>query len=315
MIREEGRPMALDVYCYGMTVLSTIHRVVGDPLGGDGYAEIVESYVCPGGEGMNGALLLSGLGLVTAIGGPHFGSETHEVLRTYAERHRIDVSGVKVVSDDAGWRDLVILNGDQRTVLGWFGRYSSQPPPRWSEPDPDRIQRARAVAIDPFFGQSSELAAQLARRFGKPYVTIDCDYDGPLHGHSAATVVSREHRRRRYPELDEAECLARYTARGAGLTIFTAGRHSIRYARQGGATGSFMPYSVSTRSTLGAGDAFRAGIVFALLHGLDDDGAVRFAAGLAALVCTRLPIADNVPTLAEVEAFLEAKTGAAAAPE
>jgi sugar/nucleoside kinase (ribokinase family) len=72
---------------------------------------------------------------------------------------------------------------------------------------------------------------------------------------------------------------------------------------------------VSVKSTLGAGDAFRAGVVFALLRGLDDDRVVRFAAGLAALVCTRLPIADNLPTLAEVEAFLAARTIADPAPE
>jgi sugar/nucleoside kinase (ribokinase family) len=306
--------MSLDVYCYGMTVLSTIHRVAGDPLGADGYAEIVESYVCPGGEAMNGALLLSGLGLTTAIGGPHFGRDTHGVLRAYARRHGVDVSGVEVVADDAGWRDLVIVSGDQRSVFGWFGASFAHAPPRWSEPDPQRIARARVVAVDPFFGKSSEAAARLARDFGKPYVTIDCDYDGALHAHAAATVVSREHLRRRYPELDEAECFARYTAEGAGLTIFTAGRRSIRYARRGGPTGSLTPFSVTAKSTLGAGDAFRAGVVFALLRGFDDDRVVRFAAGLAALVCTRLPIADNLPTLAEVEAFLAARTVSDAAP-
>jgi sugar/nucleoside kinase (ribokinase family) len=61
---------------------------------------------------------------------------------------------------------------------------------------------------------------------------------------------------------------------------------------------------VEAKSTLGAGDTFRAGIVYGILRELSDGDCVRFASGLATLLCTRLPIADNVPALSEVEAFL-----------
>src|SRR5207253_462277 len=70
--------MKLDVYLYGMTVLSTIHRCASVLPPADGYAEIVETHVCPGGEAMNGAMLLSGLGLRVGIGGPHWGSATRD---------------------------------------------------------------------------------------------------------------------------------------------------------------------------------------------------------------------------------------------
>jgi sugar/nucleoside kinase (ribokinase family) len=300
--------MALDAYFYGMTVLSTIHRVASGDALADGYGEIVESYVCPGGEAMNGALLLAGLGLTTALGGPHFGSETHEVLSRYAARHGVDVAGVPIALEYPGLRDIVIVSGEQRSVLGWFGRFFSERPGRWSEPDPSAIERARVVAIDPFFGASSERAASLARSFGKPYVTIDCEHDSELHAHAAATIVSREYRSRQYPGQDDDGTFAKYTARSEALTIFSSGKDALVYARGSRPPVRFAPFSVDVKSTLGAGDAFRAGIVFAIATGLDDASAVRFASALAALICTRLPIADHLPSLAEVEGFLAART-------
>jgi sugar/nucleoside kinase (ribokinase family) len=296
--------MGLDVYLFGMTVLSTIHRCTsGLPLNG-GYAEIDETYVCPGGEAMNAAMLLSGLGLSTALAGPHWGVQTREVLGDYAKRHRIDVSGVSLDDGFAGVRDLVLVGGQERAVLGWFGRYFSGAEKRWGEPDGDAILRSRIVAIDPYFPGSSERAAELAVRAGKPYVTIDCPYDGELHRAAAASVISRQYRAARYSDQSDDALFREYSARGAGLSVFTSGAYPIRFGRAAGAAESLTPFTVDVKSTLGAGDTFRAGIVFGLLNGFADRECVRFAAGLSALLCTRLPIADNVPSLAEVTAFL-----------
>jgi sugar/nucleoside kinase (ribokinase family) len=299
--------MKLDAYLYGMTVLSTIHRCAAVLPLADGYTEIVETHVCPGGEAMNAAMLLSGLGLRVGIGGPHWGSATRDVLHRYAQRYQIDVTGVTVDQSFAGLRDLVLVGGAERAVLGWFGDYFSDPARRWGEPDASAIAGARVVAIDPYFPGGSEQAGRLARAAAKPYVTIDCPYDSELHQHAAATVISREHRRSHYPAVADEQLFFEYSARGAGLTIFTAGNGTIRFGRAGAASELLPVFPVSVKSTLGAGDSFRAGIVFGVLRGFDDRQCVRFASGLAALSCTRLPIADNVPTLVEVEAFLDGR--------
>jgi sugar/nucleoside kinase (ribokinase family) len=297
--------MSLDVYLHGMTVLSTIHRISGS-LEVDGYGEIAETHVCPGGEAMNAAMLLSGLGISTALGGPHWGTESREVLGRYARRYGIDVTGIRLDDGYPGVRDLVLVDDRHRTVLGWFGRYFSAPDHRWGEPDESAIARARAVAVDPFFGATSELAARMAAAAGKPCVTIDCPYDGPLHATAAGTVVAREWRSRHYPGVPDGELLARYASHGSGLTIFTSGKDEIRFGRRGEPGETFAPFRVEVKSTLGAGDTFRAGVVYGVLRGFPDREIVRFASGLAALVCTRLPIADNIPSLAEVEEFLRA---------
>jgi sugar/nucleoside kinase (ribokinase family) len=296
----------LDAYLYGMTVLSTIHRLSG-PLEPDGYGEIAETFHCPGGEAMNAAMLLSGLGLTTALGGPHWGTETREVLGRYARRYGIDVSGVTVDDGYPGVRDVVLVHGRHRTVLGWFGRYFADGVHRWAGPDPRAIARARVVAVDPFFGDASVEAARLAAAAGKPYVTIDCPCDGALHARAAATVVAREYRSRQYPGVPDEELLSRYTRGGPGLTIFTSGKDDLRFARPGVLPEALPVFPVEVKSTLGAGDTFRAGVVHGVLRGRPDREVVRFAAALAAVVCTRMPIADNVPSLGQVEDFLRTR--------
>ena len=61
------------------------------------------------------------------------------------------------------------------------------------------------------------------------------------------------------------------------------------------------PFSVTVRSTLGAGDTFKAGCVYGLLHGMQDTELVRFAAACSAIAISRFPLPLNPPTLAEVK--------------
>ena len=52
--------------------------------------------------------------------------------------------------------------------------------------------------------------------------------------------------------------------------------------------------------TLGAGDSFKAGVVYALQEGMDDATLVRFASATAAAACMYYPIAKNPPTMEAV---------------
>jgi sugar/nucleoside kinase (ribokinase family) len=294
----------LDVYLYGMTVLSTIHKIAGafPPL--DAYGEIAESYLVPGGETMNAAIVLSQLGLVTAIGGPFFGSVSEPVLRRYAGRYGIDVTRVTTDPSWPGVRDLVLVDDRHRTVFGWFGSYFSDGQKRWDKPDAAACQAAGMVSIDPYFGEESELAARCCVEASKAYVTIDCPFDGFLHRHAAATVVSREFRKQHYPGVAEAQLLDRYREAGPGLVVFSAGSDELLFGRAGAPPQRLAPFQVPVKSTLGAGDVFRAGMVYGLHRGYGDRETVRFAAALAAVSCTRMPIADHPPTLPEIQTLL-----------
>lgn len=63
------------------------------------------------------------------------------------------------------------------------------------------------------------------------------------------------------------------------------------------------PYKVDVVSTLGAGDSFKAGAIYALYKGMSDSEIVSFASATAAVACSNFPIAVNPPTLDKISAL------------
>jgi sugar/nucleoside kinase (ribokinase family) len=294
---------AAQIYLYGMIVYSTIHRLCGDYPEADGYTEISETHLVPGGETGNSALVLARWGHRVKVGGPFLGRETRDGVVSFLEKRGIDCSGLHYDGGFDGVRDLVLVGGATRTVFGTFGGYF-RGPRRWSPPDEEAIASAEIVGLDPFFGAESGRVAEICAALGKPCVTIDCPPDSPLHRQAAATVVSGEYLRNEFPGQDARQLLRRYSAAGRGLVILTFGAREILYARGDGEVRSLAPYPVAVKSTLGAGDTFRAGVIHGLVSGMDDTQTVRFAAATAAMVCTRFPMALDPPGLADIAALI-----------
>jgi sugar/nucleoside kinase (ribokinase family) len=298
---------SFDVYLHGMTVLTTACRFDGPLPDPDGYRELLEIHRFVGGEAGMGALLLSRLGLKVRLEGCHLGRRTREaVLETCRDRD-IDATALHQDASFEGWEDVVLVHEGHRTVFGRFGTLLFDGSRRWSHPDKGAIESCRVAGLDPFFGEASESAARLCTAAGKPYVTLDCPPEGPLHRDSAATVVSREYVRREHPNADPGRLMERYLEASRGLVVFTAGSGDILYARHGGTIHRFKPYTVEVRSTLGAGDAFRAGVLYGLMQSWKDPDVVRFAAALAACACTRFPLAQDPPSLEQVLVMMESR--------
>jgi sugar/nucleoside kinase (ribokinase family) len=293
---------APDIYLYGMIVYSTIHRLAGAYPDADGYGEIEETHVVPGGETGNSALILASLGYRVKVGGPFLGTQTRTGVLEFLRRHRIDCSGLHYDASFDGVRDLVLVGGKTRTVFGRFAAYF-RGPKRWSAPDETAIAAAKIIGLDPFFGDESERVAVCCAEIGRSYVTIDCPPDSRLHRGAAATVVSNEYLRSHFPGADARELLRRYTGESRGLVIFTYGSREILFARENGGIGSVQPNQVTVKSTLGAGDCFRAGVIHGVLKGMDDRSIVQFAAATAAAVCRRFPMALDPPGLEEIAAL------------
>ena len=291
----------LDAYLYGMTVLSTIHRLKGSYPPADSYRELDRTLVVPGGETGNAAILLARLGLRVRPEGVLLGSQTQEPLLRFFKKWGVDASGMKMDRNFEGWKDVILVDDRHRTVFGQFAfRFSKNGGRKWSSPNRVAVRRARVAAIDPYFQSQSKQAARLCHGAGVPYVTLDCPYDSDCHRFSAVNVLSQFFLKSRYPKENPKSLLARYTANSKGLTVFTFGAKPIWYARQGQPIRRFTPYKVKVSGTLGAGDSFRAGMVYGLWRKWDDEKCVRFAAGLAACVCRKFPAALYPPKLQEV---------------
>ena len=77
------------------------------------------------------------------------------------------------------------------------------------------------------------------------------------------------------------------------------------YGWKGAALHRMKPFDVEVRSTLGAGDTFKAGCVYGLLHGMADDALVRFASACSAMAISRFPLPLHPPKLEEVRALID----------
>lgn len=85
-----------------------------------------------------------------------------------------------------------------------------------------------------------------------------------------------------------ADCASYYLDRGARCCVFTLGPDGAYYAHGDGTRLQVPAYDIDIVDTTGCGDAFDAGFICALHHGMDPERGVRFAQAAAGLVATGL---------------------------
>jgi len=259
----------------------------------------------PGGEGGNAAILLSYWSLKTQLDGCAFSRATAEPLLTFFNLYDVDCSLLPTLPDFAGWRDIVLCDGESRTVFGWFQQHFSDTRRLWTEPHEASIAAARCVAVDPFFGETSQRVADLCVQHGTDYVTLDARLDDPLAQNARAIACSKEFLESAYPGADYADLLAQYHRACRGLVVFTFGGREMLYRSPEMIKSATLPaYPVTVMDTLAAGDTFRAGLVYGVVNGMDAETTVRFAAAAAAICCTRFPSILEPPSLDEIDALI-----------
>jgi len=296
------------VYVYGMTLLSTIHQLKAKFPSADGYQEIQNTFVIPGGEAANCAIVLKNLDIPVTLDGCFLGDSTAEPLLAYLQNRGVDCSLLHHHPGFPGWRDIVFCDGHTRTVFGWFVDYLFGGRKFWNKPDESAVKSAKCVALDPFFGSESEEAARLCQKHHTNYVTIDSRFDTVIAQGAKAIVCSQEFLDREYPGIEYQTLLKQYQSVCSGLVIFTFGDKPVLYGFSQTAIRTFQPYKITVADTLGAGDTFRAGIVYGVLKGWSDAEIVRFASAAAAVSCLRFPSVYEPPTLAEITELVNSRS-------
>ncbi len=295
--------MSKKVYLFGQ-ILGTHSFLLKDGfLQPDEYAEIGAQYFLPGGETGTAATVLASLGADVKMDGTWIGTEVAPMLKEFYAGKSVDLSSVKFWEEDKGVMDYVVIAGLVRSPMGRFQTLFSSGKRWWNVPREEDIAEAKAAAIDPFFGDDSLLAADLCVKHNVPYVTIDSPHTSKLHQQAAINVVSKECTSEHYKGMPAEEIMEKLKETSAGLTIITQGGGEMLYARKGEPTRTMKPFDVEVKSTLGAGDTFKAGCVYALLKGFNDEETVRFASACSAIAISRFPLPLNPPTLSEVEGW------------
>lgn len=293
---ENNVKKTAEVYLFGQ-VLGTHSYLLDEFLKPDEYSEIRQQYFLPGGETGTAATVLASLGTSVKMAGTFIGTEVGGMLKEFYKDKSVDLSPLYFAWDDPGVVDHVIIAGLVRSPMGRFQTLFSSGKRWWNIPNEDDIKDCKVAAIDPYFGAESLLAMEICMRHGIPYVTIDTRHDSPLHKNAAINIISHECTDIQYPGMDVEDVMALMQKETDGLTIITQGEGEMIYARKGEEIHRMKAFKVDVKSTLGAGDTFKAGCTYALLHGFSDEDTVRFASAASAEAISVFPLPLNPPTL------------------
>ena len=302
--------MNYEIYMHGQILGTHSFLLKGEFLQPDEYSEIKAKYFLPGGETGTAATVLSSLGATVKIDGTHIGTEVAPLLKEFYKDKTVDLSSLYFDPDYEGLMDYVVIAGLVRSPMGVFqSLYEDVAKKRWNMPKEEEIKNCKVAAIDPFFLEETQAAAELCVKHNKPFVTIDCRHESYLHKHCAVNVVSKECTgSEQYKDKSIEEIYELLTDNTDGLVIITRGEKEMLYGRKGQPMKRMTPFSVEVKSTLGAGDTFKAGCVYGLLHGMTDNEIVRFASACSAIAISRFPLPLNPPTMDEVKELLNSKS-------
>lgn len=294
-----------DVYSFGVVSSSTLFGIRGNFPPPEGYAEISEVQHMTGGEAANSSIVLSRLGASVKLDGNWLGADeggqrTKSILADY----QIDTTRLPLREGYKGVQEVIFTAKGTRTIFGTYGRLLEEA--AWNMPHEDDITQAKAVCLDPFFREASSRVAEIGYRSGVPVITVDCRYDDPLLQHTAAVVIAESYVRENYSGDAIEDLFWQYQDHTNGLVIFTFGDRGIWYAKSDNPKKTLPAYSIDPVDTTGAGDSFRAGIVYGFLKGWSVERTIEFAAAVAALVCTRFPGVLQAPSYHEVVNFMQA---------
>lgn len=298
--------MGYEVYLHGQILGTHSFLLKGEFVQPDEYAEIKQKYFLPGGETGTAATVLASLGAEVKMDGTHIGTQVAPLLKEFYKDKSVDLSSLYFDPEYEGLMDYVIIAGLVRSPMGFFQALYENGEKRWNMPKEEDVAGCKVVGIDPYFQEETQAAAELCVKYGKPYVTIDSRHDSFLHQNCAINVVSKEcthaYLKEGYSMEKIFEKLVETTN---GLVIITSGENDMLYGRKGQPMKCMKPFDVEVKSTLGAGDTFKAGCVYGLLKGMTDEEIVRFASACSAIAISRFPLPLNPPTMEEVKSMLE----------
>ncbi|MBS1800406.1 MAG: ribokinase [Acidobacteria bacterium] len=270
----------------------------------------------PGGKGANQAVAVARLGypvrLIGRVGNDTFGAE----LRSHLENAGVDIAGVSMSDGASGVAVIVVSeHGENSIVLAPGANFKVIP----EDLDANISMLRSAGMVLAQLEIPVETVEYLARICARENVPLILDpapaKDLPPHIFKAVTWFTPnqteaafyfEKKHAGANEPMPAEMAKAFLANGCRGTVLKMGALGTYLASQEG-IGSLVPaFSVNAIDTTAAGDAFNAGFATALMLGKSPLDSASFAAAVAAISVTRRGAQPSMPSMAEVEKFINA---------
>lgn len=295
---------SIDLLAFGQNSFDRVGRLEELP-GPGGKIRLASFDESPGGQAATAALAAAKLGLRCAYAGSVGDDAAADAVLAPLAAAGVDVSAVRrvtgartrlaiVLVDPANGERRILWHRDPKLDLGESGL-----------PDID-LQRVGAVLVDAEDVAASTALARSARSHGVP-VVLDADEFSPELQHLLGLVdfpiVTEEFAEVFSGTGSAVDGLARLDASGARLAVVSLGARGAM-ASGNGRRFAVPAYETHPVDTTGAGDAFRAGFIWALLRGEGARSALRAACATAALSCGGSGAQGGLPDAAGVERFL-----------
>ena len=161
--------MYCEIYMHGQILGTHSFLLKGEFLQPDEYSEIKAKYFLPGGETGTAATVLSSLGANVKIDGTHIGTQVAPLIKEFYKDKSVDLSSLYFDENYEGLMDYVVIAGLVRSPMGVFqALYEEGAKKCWNMPKEADIAECKIAAIDPYFLEETQAAAELCVKHNKP---------------------------------------------------------------------------------------------------------------------------------------------------
>ena len=292
----------IQVVCVGVITMDTIALVDKYPSEDE---RVIASEIARGGGGPAAvaAVALARLGISTAIVGT-IGDDAdgREILEIFT-REGVDTSGISIGSTATA--GSVIVASKEHSARAISTRQPVVQAPL-NEAAKKLVAQAEWVHCD-HVGISRLFELGIARGSG-PKISFDAGYGVETFDVSLVDLFVPTDRQMalRHPGLTLEDAMAKDATSAGNIVVATRGSEGS--AAYSDAYITAPGFHVEVTSTLGAGDVFHGALMAQVVEGRPMQEALRRANAVAALSCQGLDGQSAIPTLQELNTYLEAQS-------
>lgn len=290
-----------DVLCYGEIGIDNIILADGLPS--------PENAVFPtsdsnhgGGAASNTAVWLSALGVKVKLTGNAIGTDAFGdlIMQGLSKHTNIDLGLIERRKDVTTpfTRAIVTPDGERSFLIFWYPQAPKVPLTR------EMLQGAKYVALDLYGGPERLAAARLAIECGALTAIGDVIWpDHPALPFTSIATNSGPYIRQNFPGVDVRLHAHKLQSVSKGIVITTDGPNPVHALDERGNGFIIQPPSATAVDATGAGDAFRAGLLYGLLNGMDLPQSLCWACAAGSLKVGNIGAATTLPEFKEIEAL------------
>jgi sugar/nucleoside kinase (ribokinase family) len=289
----------LEVFCYGEIGVDNIIQAERLPTPEIAVFPNEDTYHI-GGAAANTAVWLSHLGVRVGFTGNVIGTDLYgDWLWAWLQQHpNLDLRLVERRSNASTpfTRAIVTPDGERSFLIF---HYPQSPKIAFSAP---MLQGARFFALDLYGGPERMQAAETAHAGGAEIVISDViEASHPVLPLTGVLINSGTYLRNMLPGVNVRQHARELREINQGVVIVTDGPNGVFAIDRQGGEFTLQPPRVTVVDATGAGDAFRAGLMFGLLKGFDLSRSLCFGVAAGSLKVRHAGAASVLPTLQEVD--------------